>query len=55
MARDLVEVAYRMEQNDAFKQVRAQAAQQANKRLVKLIVPAKKKQEKILINIFSML
>lgn len=45
MARDLVEVAYRMEQNDAFKQVRAQAAQQANKRLVKLIVPAKKKQE----------
>ena len=44
MARDLVE-AYRMEQNDAFKQVRAQAAQQANKRLVKLIVPAKKKQE----------
>src|SRR5690625_2151034 len=43
--RDLVEVAYRMEQNDAFKQVRAQAAQQANKRLVKLIVPAKKKQE----------
>jgi len=45
MVRDLVEVAYRMEQNDAFKQVRAQAAQQANKRLVKLIVPAKKKQE----------
>ena len=45
MERDLVEVAYRMEQNDAFKQVRAQAAQQANKRLVKLIVPAKKKQE----------
>lgn len=45
MARDLVGVAYRMEQNDAFKQVRAQAAQQANKRLVKLIVPAKKKQE----------
>ena len=45
MARDLVEVEYRMEQNDAFKQVRAQAAQQANKRLVKLIVPAKKKQE----------
>lgn len=45
MARDLVAVAYRMEQNDAFKQVRAQAAQQANKRLVKLIVPAKKKQE----------
>lgn len=43
MVRDLVEVAVTMEKKDQFKNVRADAVQAANKRLVKLLAPAKKK------------
>jgi len=46
MVRDLVEVAVTMEKRDQFKNVRADAAQAANKRLVKLLAPAKKKENK---------
>lgn len=46
MVRDLVEVAYKMEEEEQFKQVKSQAAQRANKRLVKLLVPAKKKEQR---------
>ncbi|GEO65738.1 ATP-dependent protease ATPase subunit HslU [Levilactobacillus spicheri] len=44
MVRDLVEVAVTMEKHDQFKNVRADATQAANKRLVKLMAPAKKKE-----------
>lgn len=44
MVRDLVEVSYKMEQDKLFKQVRSQAVQKADKRLVKLLVPAQKEQ-----------
>lgn len=44
MVRDLVEVAYKMEQDELFKKVRSQAVQKADKRLVKLLVPAQKQQ-----------
>ncbi|GEO68365.1 ATP-dependent protease ATPase subunit HslU [Levilactobacillus acidifarinae] len=46
MVRDLVEVAVSMEKKDQFKNVRADAVQAANKRLVKLLAPAKKKENK---------
>lgn len=46
MVRDLVEVSYKMEQDKLFKQVRGQAVQEADKRLVKLLVPAQKEQPK---------
>ncbi|MCP0886140.1 ATP-dependent protease ATPase subunit HslU [Ligilactobacillus sp. WILCCON 0076] len=46
MVRDLVEIAYKMEQDSLFKTVRSQAVEQADKRLVKLLVPAKKKEQK---------
>ncbi|QMU07621.1 ATP-dependent protease ATPase subunit HslU [Levilactobacillus suantsaii] len=46
MVRDLVEVAVTMEKKDQFKNVRADAVQAANKRLVKLLAPAKKKENK---------
>lgn len=45
MARDLVEVAYKMEQDEMFAKVRSQASQRANERLLKLIVPAEKKKD----------
>ncbi|MDT7014474.1 ATP-dependent protease ATPase subunit HslU [Levilactobacillus namurensis] len=45
MVRDLVEVAVTMEKKDQFKNVRNDAAQAANKRLVKLLAPAKKKND----------
>ena len=45
MTRDLVDVAYNMEQKEMYKRVRPQAVQKADKRLVKLLVPAPKKQE----------
>lgn len=45
MARDLAEVAYQMEKKDAFKKVRSKAEQAANKKLIKLIVPAKQKEQ----------
>lgn len=46
MVRDLVEVAYKMEQDELFKNVRSQAVQKADKRLVKLLVPAQKQQSR---------
>jgi len=46
MVRDLVEVSVAMEKQDQFKNVRADATQAANKRLVKLLAPAKKKENK---------
>lgn len=46
MVRDLVEVSVAMEKQDQFKNVRADAIQAANKRLVKLLAPAKKKENK---------
>ncbi len=44
MVRDLVEVSVSMQKQDQFKNVRADATQAANKRLVKLLAPAKKKK-----------
>ena len=46
MVRDLVEVSVAMEKQDQFKNVRTDATQAANKRLVKLLAPAKKKENK---------
>lgn len=46
MVRDLVEVSVTMEKQDQFKNVRNDAIQAANKRLVKLLAPAKKKENK---------
>ncbi|WP_125762636.1 ATP-dependent protease ATPase subunit HslU [Levilactobacillus mulengensis] len=46
MVRDLVEVSVTMEKQDQFKNVRSDAIQAANKRLVKLLAPAKKKENK---------
>ncbi len=46
MVRDMVEVAYKMEEEESFKNVRSQATSKANKRLVKLLVPVKKKETK---------
>ena len=44
MVRDLVDVAVQMEEAEQFKKVRARAAQAADKRLVKLLVPGIKKE-----------
>ena len=46
MVRDLVEVAYKQEEDRLYKEVRSQAAQRADKRLIKVLVPAKKKEQK---------
>ncbi|MFC6274794.1 ATP-dependent protease ATPase subunit HslU [Levilactobacillus tangyuanensis] len=46
MVRDLVEVSVNMEKQDQFTRVRSDAVQAANKRLVKLLAPAKKKEQK---------
>lgn len=46
MVRDMVEVAYKMEEEESFKNVRSQATSKANKCLVKLLVPVKKKETK---------
>ncbi|MCT3291445.1 AAA family ATPase, partial [Lactiplantibacillus pentosus] len=46
MVRDLVDVAIEMEKQQAYSGVRAKAVQAADKRLVKLLVPAQKKQAK---------
>lgn len=53
MVRDLVEVSYKMEEDEMFKNVRAEAVAKADKRLVKLLVPAQKKQEKMSQQAFS--
>lgn len=46
MVRDLVEVAYKMEQDDMYARVRSQAVQRANQRLVKALVPTHKNDAK---------
>ncbi len=46
MVRDLVEASVSMQKQDQFKNVRADATQAANKRLVKLLAPTKKKENK---------
>ncbi|MDN2452260.1 ATP-dependent protease ATPase subunit HslU [Lactobacillus sp. UCMA15818] len=46
IVRDLVEVSYKMEADLQFDQVRAEARGNANKRLIKLLVPAIKKNKK---------
>lgn len=45
MVRDLVEVSYRMEEEEMFAGVRSEAVSRADRRLVKLLVPAQRKQE----------
>lgn len=44
MVRDLVESAYKMEQDRLYAEVRSEAVANADKRLVKLLVPAQRKQ-----------
>ncbi|KRK73322.1 ATP-dependent protease ATPase subunit HslU [Lacticaseibacillus nasuensis] len=46
MVRDLAEVAVSMAEADAFAKVRTRATREANKRLVKLLVPAIKKEKR---------
>ncbi|WP_461214425.1 ATP-dependent protease ATPase subunit HslU [Lacticaseibacillus sp. GG6-2] len=46
MVRDLADVAVAMEEEKQFKNVRARATREADKRLVKLLVPAIKKEKK---------
>ncbi|MGI1818623.1 ATP-dependent protease ATPase subunit HslU [Lactobacillus johnsonii] len=46
MVRDLVEEAVRMEEKDQFEHVKMQATKKANKRLVKLIVPGIKRENR---------
>ncbi|MFD1672263.1 ATP-dependent protease ATPase subunit HslU [Agrilactobacillus yilanensis] len=46
MVRDLVDVAVRMEEEEQFKHVRATAAAEADKKLVKLLVPGVKKEQR---------
>ncbi|MCP9315960.1 MAG: ATP-dependent protease ATPase subunit HslU [Liquorilactobacillus nagelii] len=45
MIRDLVEVAYKMEKEAEYQQVHSQAVQEADKQLIKLLVPAERKQK----------
>lgn len=46
MVRDLVDVSIEMEKEQAYSNVRSSAVREADKRLVKLLVPAQKKQAK---------
>lgn len=46
MVRDLVENAIQLERADQYKQVHVEAEKQANKQLVKLLVPAKRKENR---------
>lgn len=46
MVRDLVDVAVAMEEKDQFTRVRAQASAEADKKLVKLLVPGIKKEKR---------
>lgn len=45
MVRDLTEVAYKMEQDEMYANVRSKAIQRANERLVKLLVPVQHKTD----------
>ncbi|MFC7320437.1 HslU--HslV peptidase ATPase subunit [Halobacillus campisalis] len=55
MVRDLVEMAVRMVKEQKMESVKGKAEEQANKRLVKLLVPSKKKQGNTMKNPFEML
>ncbi|MFG6148923.1 HslU--HslV peptidase ATPase subunit [Halobacillus sp. B23F22_1] len=55
MVRDLVEMAVRMVKEEKMEAVKDRAEEQANKRLVKLLVPSKKKQNNTMKNPFEML
>ncbi|GGF11105.1 ATP-dependent protease ATPase subunit ClpY [Halobacillus andaensis] len=55
MVRDLVEMAVRMVKEEKMEAVKDRAEEQANKRLVKLLVPSKKKQGNTMKNPFEML
>lgn len=46
MVRDLVENAIQLERADQYKQVHVEAEKRANNELVKLLVPAKKKENR---------
>ncbi|WP_413476221.1 ATP-dependent protease ATPase subunit HslU [Latilactobacillus fuchuensis] len=46
MVRDLADIAVHMEEQEQFKNVRGKAARQADKRLVKLLVPGIKKEQR---------
>ncbi|WP_281975571.1 HslU--HslV peptidase ATPase subunit [Halobacillus litoralis] len=55
MVRDLVEMAVRMVKEEKMDTVKERAEEQANKRLVKLLVPSKKKENNNFKNPFGML
>ncbi|MBH0229264.1 HslU--HslV peptidase ATPase subunit [Halobacillus yeomjeoni] len=55
MVRDLVEMAVRMVKEEKMESVKDRAEEQANKRLVKLLVPSKQKQNNNFKNPFEML
>lgn len=60
MVRDLVDVAVQMEEDEAFKKVRTRAAEAADKRLVKILVPGIKREQNTnpmqeMMNMFSAL
>ncbi|WP_431799396.1 HslU--HslV peptidase ATPase subunit [Halobacillus andaensis] len=55
MVRDLVEMAVRMVKEEKMEAVKDRAEEQANKRLVKLLVPSRKKQGNTMKNPFEML
>ncbi|MGP4059818.1 HslU--HslV peptidase ATPase subunit [Halobacillus litoralis] len=55
MVRDLVEMAVRMVKEEKMETVKERAEEQANKRLVKLLVPSKKKENNNFKNPFGML
>ncbi|WP_281164948.1 ATP-dependent protease ATPase subunit HslU [Liquorilactobacillus sicerae] len=44
MIRDLANIAYKMEKEAEYHRIHGQAVQQANKKLIKILVPAQKKQ-----------
>ncbi|WP_226578743.1 HslU--HslV peptidase ATPase subunit [Halobacillus litoralis] len=55
MVRDLVEMSVRMVKEEKMEAVKDRAEEQANKRLVKLLVPSKKKQNNSFKNPFEMI
>ncbi|WP_173916491.1 HslU--HslV peptidase ATPase subunit [Halobacillus sp. Marseille-Q1614] len=55
MVRDLVEMAVRMVKEEKMEAVKERAEEQANKRLVNLLVPSRKKQSNTMKNPFEML
>ena len=45
MVRDLVDVSYKMEQDEMYARVRSHAVQKANERVAQIIVPAQRKDK----------